>query len=163
MNKNNINSDLKCPCGSHKQLVECCSRLINGGAKADSAEQLMRSRYTAYALRNEQYVLDSWHKSTRPCELGFKLEVAMKWTGLNVLKASIVENNTAYVEFIARYNNEGVAGQMHERSRFVYEENFWFYVDGEQIESRLKEPGRNDPCYCGSGRKFKKCCGQRSG
>ena len=163
MKTNVANTGSKCPCGSKKQLDDCCLRVINGSVKALSAEQLMRSRYTAYALRNEQYVLDSWHSSTRPSGLGLELETSMLWTGLNIQKVSAEENNTAYVEFVARFNNEGVAGQIHERSRFVREQGYWFYVDGEQIESAMKAPGRNDPCHCGSGKKFKKCCGKNSG
>ena len=161
MKGNNVSSGSRCPCGSKKKSIECCSRLINGGVKATGAEQLMRSRYTAYTLRNEQYLLDSWHKSTRPSGLELELEGLMNWTGLNILKVGREGENTAYVEFVARFNNEGVAGQMHERSRFIREENGWFYVDGEQIESGMKDPGRNDPCHCGSRKKFKKCCGQR--
>jgi len=120
----------------------------------------MRSRYSAYALGRTQYILSSWHMSYRPKTL--ELEVSLKWSGLKVLSSTAPKHNTAYVEFVAGFNKAGVTGQMHERSRFVFEDGQWFYVDGEQMESstqyQFSPPGRNEPCPCGSGRKFKKCC-----
>ncbi|VAW58616.1 UPF0225 protein YchJ [hydrothermal vent metagenome] len=127
--------------------------------------QLMRSRYTAYALGNVEYLLQSWHVSTRPQNIA--LDSQRVWTGLTLLNESrVVEEmgrKTAYVEFIAHFIHAGVKGQMHERSRFLSGDGLWFYVDGEQIEGGMhyvnRVPGRNAPCYCGSGKKFKKCCG----
>lgn len=151
-----------CPCGSKKNINECCLIFISGRGFTLSAELLMRSRYTAYALGEVRYITDTWHSSTRPVNL--MLEESVVWTGLQVLASTIEKNNEAYVEFIAAFNNAGVMGQMHERSRFLFEEGSWFYVDGEQLESETqynaKKPGRNELCYCGSGRKFKKCCGK---
>lgn len=155
------NNDV-CPCGSKIKAIDCCLVFINGQRPADSAELLMRSRYTAYALANEKYILNTWHSSQRPPALEF--EASVEWQGLKVLMTSPVKGNEAFVEFIAGFSNKGNKGQMHEKSRFIRESGVWFYVDGEQIESNtqhsLVKPGRNDPCYCGSGRKFKKCCGK---
>ena len=154
-----------CVCGSAKAAEKCCLLIIKNIKKAESAEQLMRSRYTAYATKNQDYVLRSWHSSTRPAEID--LENNTYWTGLKVLSATpaesrVVEAAEAYVEFVADYVNNGQPGQMHERSRFLLEQGEWRYVDGEQLDSVLAgnkvAPGRNDPCYCGSGKKFKKCC-----
>jgi len=160
MAKSLKNKALSCVCGSEKASDECCLAIINGEKSAQNAEQLMRSRYCAYALGRAVYILKSWHISTRPASLD--LETSIKWTGLKVLNSCTEKNNTAFVEFVAGFNNAGIAGQMHERSRFVFEEDQWFYVDGEQIESdtqyHFSLPGRNAPCYCGSGKKFKKCC-----
>lgn len=113
--------------------------------------------------------MQSWHVSTRPQSI--ELDSRISWTGLQLLsKHDGAARKEAFVEFIARFVSEGVAGQMHERSRFVFEQERWFYVDGQQIESDMGEikpeinrrRGRNEPCYCGSGKKFKKCCGKPS-
>lgn len=149
-----------CPCGSKIKAADCCLVFINEKRSAHSAELLMRSRYTAYVLGNEKYILNSWHSSQRPASLG--MAASVEWQGLKVLQASTEKDNQAFVEFIAVFNDAGNISQMHERSRFIREQGVWFYVDGQQIESNtqrsLKNPGRNDPCYCGSGKKFKKCC-----
>ena len=156
----NIENNKFCLCGSKIKVQDCCLVLINGQRLADSAEQLMRSRYTAYALGDEKYILNTWHSSQRPSSLEF--DPALKWQGLKVLMVSPAKDNEAFVEFIAGFSNAGNKGQMHEKSRFIRESDVWFYVDGEQIDSNtqhsLEKPGRNDPCYCGSGKKFKKCC-----
>jgi len=151
-----------CPCGSKTEAAVCCLAFINGEQVAKTAELLMRSRYTAYALGNEEYILKTWHSSQRPSSIG--LGASIEWLGLKVLQSAHNKDNEAFVEFIALFRDAGEIAQMHERSRFVREEGMWFYVDGEQIESNtqhnFKSPGRNDPCYCGSGKKFKKCCGK---
>ena len=83
----------------------------------------MRSRYTAYAIQNEQYLLDSWHASTRPESIG--LDPAAKWIRLKILNS-----NTDHVEFIATYRLQGKAHKLHETSCFVFEGGKWFYLDG---------------------------------
>ncbi|VAW67305.1 UPF0225 protein YchJ [hydrothermal vent metagenome] len=163
MNKNIKNNGLHCICGNKTNPDKCCLALINKGAPAKNAEALMRSRYTGYVLGQVQYLLDSWHSSTRPSEI--RLEDGLRWTGLSVLKATKEKNNTAYVEFAAQFESGGKTGQMHERSQFVFENNKWFYVQGEQIESAtqyaVKPQSRNAACACGSGKKFKKCCANK--
>jgi len=154
------NSKLVCLCGSAKPLTRCCLGVIEGDIKAQSAEQLMRSRYSGYALGKAKYILKSWHFSTRPAQL--ELNPSQKWCGLKVLTCRDTKDKTAYVEFIASYRFSGEMGQIHERSRFVLEAGEWFYVDGEQIDSVAQHknilPNRNELCHCGSGKKFKKCC-----
>jgi len=160
MNEKILENEGLCACGSKIKALDCCLVFINGEKAANTAEILMRSRYTAYALANEEYILKTWHISQRPLSIG--LDVSVEWRGLKILQASAVKNNEAFVEFIALFSDGGKLAQMHERSRFVREKGIWFYVDGVQVESNtqhsLKSPGRNDPCYCGSGKKFKKCC-----
>lgn len=112
-----------CPCGSGKAFFDCCQPYINGARPAPTAEALMRSRYTAYAIQNEQYLLDSWHASTRPESIG--LDPAAKWIRLNVLNS-----NKNRVEFIATYRLQGKAHKLHEIGRFVFEGGKWFYMDG---------------------------------
>ena len=156
------NKGKQCPCGSGKIENNCCMPIIQGERKADSAEQLMRSRYVAYALRDSAYILRSWHSSTRPATINMENDVC--WTGLRVLSSMPASSLAAdtFVEFMADFVSHGKSGQMHENSRFLKEQGEWRYVDGEQLEipeARLKKlPGRNDLCFCGSGKKFKKCC-----
>lgn len=147
-----------CPCGSGLTLADCCLPVISGQAPAISAQALMRSRYTAYVLGNVDYLAASWHPSTRPQQLepGGDLE----WLGLEVLscKAGLANDMKGSVEFIARYQQQGRKGQAHENSRFVREQGVWLYLDGDLKTASVV--GRNDPCTCGSGKKFKKCCGR---
>jgi len=164
MNNTNNSSVIVCLCGSGKESEMCCRPVISGRAKALNPEQLMRSRYTAYAMGNTAYILQTWHSSTRPVELF--TEDDLNWTGLRVLKSMPVTpgpDEEAYVEFIARYQKGLETGQLHERSRFLQEQGEWRYVDGIQFApSEIiaeSKPGRNDPCHCGSGKKYKKCCG----
>lgn len=153
------NKPRNCLCGSAIDEKSCCLPIIKGESVAQTAEQLMRSRYTAYVLGDESYVLASWYHSQRPADLS--LDENMRWSGLKVIDVVNDDDTTAYVEFVAGFNNNGNVGQMHERSRFFREGGYWFYVDGEQLSNEeyvITPPGRNDPCCCGSGRKYKKCC-----
>lgn len=120
-----------CPCGSGQALTECCGRYFDGGVIAPTAETLMRSRYTAYALQREDYLLATWHASTRPRELGLAEEVPTKWIGLDIKRHEPQDAAHAMVEFVARYKINGRAHRMHETSRFVREDGRWYYVDGD--------------------------------
>lgn len=91
----------------------------------------MRSRYSAYALNNEPYVLYTWHASTRPASLNLAEQPAPKWIGLKVLRHEQQDDSHAIVEFVARYKVNGRAYKMQETSRFVKEDGRWFYVDGD--------------------------------
>jgi SEC-C motif-containing protein len=90
----------------------------------------MRSRYSAFVLGNERYLLDSWHPRTRPAAIEFDRN--QKWLGLKIVDAQIAGAGAAEVEFIARYRIGGAsAARLHERSRFVREQGRWFYLDGD--------------------------------
>ena len=91
----------------------------------------MRSRYTAYTMLREDYVLATWHVSTRPVQLGLGDDAASKWLGLEVKRHQQQDDTHAIVEFVARYKLGGRAHRLHEVSRFVREDGRWFYVDGE--------------------------------
>ncbi len=91
----------------------------------------MRSRYTAYSLLREDYLLATWYPSTRPVSLGLADEAATKWLGLEVNRHEQQDADHAIVEFVARYKVNGRAHRLHEVSRFVREEGRWFYVDGD--------------------------------
>ncbi len=91
----------------------------------------MRSRYTAYTLRREDYLLATWHASTRPTALGLAEEPHSRWLGLEVKHHEVQDAEHATVEFVARYKVQGRAYRLHETSRFVREHGLWFYVDGD--------------------------------
>jgi SEC-C motif-containing protein len=120
----------RCPCGGADYAL-CCGRFHNG-APAPDAEALMRSRYSAYALKLEDYLLASWHPDTRPATLDLAADQC-KWIGLEVKKHQQESADNASVEFIARYKINGRALHLHETSRFVREAGRWFYVDGEFV------------------------------
>ena len=120
-----------CPCGSNKPYDLCCGRYLDGAEIPPDAEVLMRSRYTAYTLLREEYVLASWHASTRPEKLGLAEDVASKWLGLQVKRHQQLDDAHAIVEFVARYKVAGRAHRLHEVSRFVREDGRWFYLDCE--------------------------------
>lgn len=115
-----------CPCGG-KTYAGCCAPCIEEGVPAQTAEQLMRSRYTAYTLGHDAYLHATWHAGTRPS--GAISEAGTKWLGLEVRRHE-KNGGEAIVEFVARYKIGGRAHRLHEVSRFVREEGKWFYVDG---------------------------------
>ena len=119
-----------CPCGKTPSYAACCSPFHQGEA-APTAEALMRSRYSAYVLRLENYLLATWHHSTRPAALNLDQEIDTRWLGLEIKRHEQRENDTAIVEFVARYKIGGRAHRLHETSRFVREDGRWYYVDGE--------------------------------
>jgi SEC-C motif-containing protein len=125
------NSPTPCPCGSGQPLAACCGRYLDGAEPAPTAEALMRSRYSAYVQRREDYLLATWHASTRPAELGLAVEAPPKWLDLDVRRHDQQDENHAIVEFVARYKVGGRAHRLHETSRFVREDGRWLYVDGD--------------------------------
>ncbi|WP_089334691.1 YchJ family protein [Blastococcus mobilis] len=123
----------RCPCGSGLPLAECCGRLHAGEATAATAEQLMRSRYSAFVLGDAGYLLATWHRTTRPRSLDLDRDV--RWIGLDVLATSggSLLGSEGTVEFRAHYLSGGVAGTQHENSRFVRDGGQWRYVDGVSL------------------------------
>lgn len=129
-----------CPCGrtSAKSaktqplpFSACCGPYLNelAATPAPDAETLMRSRYSAFVLGRRDYLLATWHASTRPADL--TLDPAAKWLGLEVRSHREIDADHAEVEFVARYREGGRAVRLQERSRFVREQGRWFYVDGD--------------------------------
>ncbi|NDV12887.1 YchJ family protein [Crenobacter caeni] len=121
-----------CPCGSGLLLSACCGPRLAGERPAETAEALMRSRYTAYALGDEAYLLATWHPSTRPDGLDLAAD-PVKWVGLSVESCTGGQAGDAEgrVCFVARYKAGGRAGRLAEDSRFLSEDGRWYYVDGE--------------------------------
>ncbi|WP_227317205.1 YchJ family protein [Cedecea davisae] len=147
-----------CPCGSGLEYSLCCQPYLSAGQHPQRPSQLMRSRYTAFVLQDADYLVSSWHESCR--HPTFKSEIsgsfgATEWLGLTVYEEAEGSNeNEGYVSFVARFNENGKQSAIIERSRFVRENSRWYYIDGQRPQF-----GRNDPCPCGSGKKYKKCCG----
>ncbi len=122
-----------CPCGHAQPYAECCGR-YHAGLAAPTAEALMRSRYSAYALGLGDYLHQTWAAETRPAELDLTTPPQPQWLGLEVRDAR-EDGDSAVVEFIARCKINGRAERLQERSRFVRRqlggEWRWYYVDGE--------------------------------
>lgn len=154
-----------CLCGSELSYSACCGRYHEGAELPDTAERLMRSRFTAYAKRNVGYLLNTWDASKRPTEIDFSKETA-QWQKLQIIscKKGSAKDSKGLVEFKAFYSQDGEDYFMHEISRFVKSGGRWLYLDGV-IKSAGKvtansNTGRNALCACGSGKKFKRCCGR---
>jgi SEC-C motif-containing protein len=119
-----------CPCGSGRPLADCCARL-HAGEPAPDAESLMRSRYSAYVLGREDYLLATWHPATRPASVELDATPRPQWIGLTVKSHTPLDAAHATVEFVARYKLNGRAFRLHETSRFERVDGRWLYVDGD--------------------------------
>lgn len=121
-----------CPCGSGAPYAGCCSRWHAGPfhLQAPTAEALMRSRYCAYVLGLDAYLLDTWHPSKRPATLA-PAEPGLRWLGLQVRSHELDGTDAARVDFVARSKLGGRAHRLQESSRFVREHGRWFYVEGD--------------------------------
>ncbi len=157
-----------CPCGSEQEYESCCGIYISGAANAPTPEKLMRSRYTAYTKADFDYLAKTMKD---PALSNFDIPSArewahkVEWIRLEVIAAS-TEQNKGFVEFLAYFYENKKRHAMHELSEFHFENNAWYYVDGKPPKERppIKEAlrKRNDSCLCGSGKKYKKCCGNLS-
>jgi SEC-C motif-containing protein len=160
-----MSEEQACPCGSGQPFGQCCGPYLDGSALPPTAEALMRSRYTAYTRQDDRYLLATWHPETRPDDATPSDDGdGSVWTGLEVLRteAGGVDDEAGVVEFVAFCDINGTPAQLHETSTFQRQDGRWWYVDGEgQTPLRRDQPkvGRNEPCPCGSGKKYKKCCG----
>jgi SEC-C motif-containing protein len=141
---------------------------LRGERRPDTAEELMRSRYAAYASGDVDYIVHT-HDPDRKHEVDRKNTEAWskqsEWLGLEILRTEKggPQDDTGEVEFVARYRARGVTVNHRERAEFRRHAGRWVFVDGKEIAGppvRREEPrvGRNDPCPCGSGKKYKKCC-----
>lgn len=128
-----MNPDAPCPCGTGKPFAACCGPFIEGSEIPETAEALMRSRYTAYTLSRGDYLRATWHPTTRRQDLD--LDEKVKWLGLKIVRTRDGGRNDkeGMVEFVARYKISGRAHRMQEASRFVCRDGRWFYVNGEAI------------------------------
>lgn len=148
-----------CPCGSGLQYSLCCQPYLRGECPPLTPSQLMRSRYSAYVIQDADYLVATWHSSARHDALKSDISASFAqttWLGLTVYEEAEGKDSTeGYVSFIARFQDPHHESAVIERSRFLKESGRWYYVDGTRPQL-----GRNDPCPCGAGKKFKKCCGR---
>jgi SEC-C motif domain protein len=167
-----------CACGSQKEYAACCEPYIEGKLHAPTAEALMRSRYTAHVLAKVSYIRDTLAPEKRnefDEEAAHKWATESEWLGLQILKSE-EQAKRATVEFVVSFNADEKLYEHHEVAQFRKDpdERRWYFVDGdaklkvdgqEQVATTQyvregPKVGRNDPCPCGSGKKYKKCCGK---
>ena len=124
----NVDAQGRCPCLSGLPYSECC-RPFHDGVAAPTAEKLMRSRYSAYALANTAYLADTWHPDFRPDRI--EVDEGIRWYRLDILgrTGGGLLDSAGTVEFVAHFRQDGSAGSQHENSRFVRENGRWFYLD----------------------------------
>jgi SEC-C motif-containing protein len=144
---------------------ECCRLYHSGEKQAPTAEALMRSRFTAFAMKDQAYILETWDSTNRPSKVDFPKD-AIKWNRLEVVekKKGGDKDVKGIVEFKAYYLLDGDQYVVNEVSRFHKNQGRWYYLDGK-IKSIAKigqqtDMGRNVPCPCGSRKKYKRCCGK---
>ncbi|MEM7167903.1 MAG: YchJ family protein [Planctomycetota bacterium] len=160
---------MKCPCTSNKVYAECCQPILDRTRPAMTAEELMRSRYTAYAKKKIEYLRESTAPESRKNfdeKSASDWATGSEWLGLDIVstEAGTPMDTEGKVEFIARYKAGDNELEHHEYAEFRREGGVWYFVDGkleepEPITRETPKVGRNDPCPCGSGKKHKKCCG----
>lgn len=159
MSKHSSTGAEACPCGSGKRLSDCCLPYLQGVRQAPTAEALMLSRYTAYCRNDSAYLQQTWHPDWLPQP--FNPDTDIRWIGLKILTVEEAVEN-ARVEFEAGLLVDGWVDFLHERSEFACINGVWLYTQGEMLSpSKARyQPAKNAPCPCGSGRKFKRCCGE---
>lgn len=157
-----------CPCGSGNTYSECCEEIISGSRPATTAEQLMRARYSAYVFAQMDFVFESTHPDHRQGydHAGTKewAETA-EWLGLDIIDTNKggADDSVGEVEFIARFIEKGDNREHHEAGQFKRKDGRWYFTEGHMVRPKplaVTKVGRNDPCTCGSGLKYKKCCGK---
>lgn len=157
--------ETSCLCGSKIEYSLCCEPFHKKIISPQTAESLMRSRFTAYAKQNETYLLETWDSKKRPETIDFSKEEAI-WTKLDILKTKkgTKKDTKGLVEFKAYYTLDNDAYVMKEMSRFIKVTGKWYYLEGlvnsvSKVDQQTSQ-GKNAPCSCGSGKKFKRCCGK---
>lgn len=157
-----------CPCGSGNSYSECCEQIISGRAIAKTAEELMRARYSAYVFAKMDFIFDSTHVDHREGydHAGTKeWAESAQWLGLKIIttKRGGVDDSIGEVEFIASFRDKETDHEHHEVGQFKKKDGNWYFTDGKMVRPKpvtVVKIGRNDPCSCGSGLKYKKCCGK---
>ena len=157
-----------CPCGSRQDFERCCGEFLQARATPDTAEQLMRSRYSAFCKKKVDYLIATVHPLKRQPGDRENLTRSFyntRWLGLKIIECRAIDTGEggeegAQVEFAAFFceaTDKQRIDQLHERSNFIRQDGCWYYVDGELLAAY--QPERNERCWCGSNKKFKKCHG----
>jgi SEC-C motif-containing protein len=157
-----------CPCGSDQPYENCCEPAHTGTTPSKTAEALMRSRYCAYVKKCIPYLGESLHPDHREDwseENTKRWADNSEWLSLDIIstEAGLESDEQGVVEFSATFKEANQKNSHHEISNFQKIDNRWYYVDGETpkpetVRNESPKVGRNDPCPCGSGKKYKKCC-----
>jgi SEC-C motif-containing protein len=168
-----MDTQTQCPCGQQRPLQDCCGRFIAGRELPDSAEELMRSRYTAFAIHQVDYLIESHHPETRgevSRDEVKRFSEGLAWRGLEILETvdGQADDDQGWVEFAAHFREHNEDRVHHERSLFRRYQGRWFFhsvAHPERTPVQRTQPkvGRNEPCPCGSGKKYKKCCAAKEG
>ncbi|MBL7664823.1 MAG: YchJ family protein [Bacteriovoracaceae bacterium] len=157
-----------CPCDSGESYQNCCAPLHKNKAKAKTPEALMRARYCAYVTADIEFIAKTQTTSNENFDAAAAMKWAKesKWKGLKIIKTSIApKKDQGMVEFVAHYQDQNEKNfYHHEISDFVFRNDQWLFDKGtivglDPIKRSQPKVGRNDDCPCGSGKKFKKCCG----
>ncbi|GFE60131.1 YchJ family protein [Geobacter sp. AOG2] len=157
-----------CPCGSGVAYSDCCEPVITRARPAETAEQLMRARYSAYVGVQMDFVFESTHPDYRQ---GYdhagteEWAKSSEWLGLEIVATDKGgrEDSVGEVEFVARFKEKGVVREHHECGQFKRKSGTWYFTEGTMVKPKpltVTKIGRNEPCTCGSGLKYKKCCGK---
>ncbi|WNO60826.1 YchJ family protein [Rheinheimera sp. MMS21-TC3] len=149
---------MRCFCGSQQSLIQCCQPYINNTQQVQNCEQLMRSRYSAYCLKDSAYIYATYHPSMRlnnSIQQITDFAQSSHFINLQII-SSQQESNEGWVKFTVAYLQGNTLFQFTENSRFVFDTR-WLYVAGDLTEYPSKKIGRNDLCPCGSKKKLKQC------
>ena len=159
-----------CPCGSGKSYGECCEPIVKGAQKAPTAESLMRARYPAYEKHEIDFIINTCEKSENIAEIDRKATEDWSnnstWHGLKILRTEKggAADDEGIVEFEATYTQKGIRDVHHETAYFKKVNGDWMYSYGAMTPTTVvregRKIGRNEPCPCGSGKKYKNCCGK---
>jgi SEC-C motif-containing protein len=156
-----------CPCGSGKLYDSCCGLYHSGEELPRTAEELMRARYSAFAVGNMDFISSTHDPRTMESydeEQTRDWARESEWLGLEICHTQygLESDDTGIVEFIAKYRQQGQEHRHHEEGRFRKQSGKWYFSDGQMVLRPIvrssQKIGRNDPCPCGSGKKYKKCC-----
>lgn len=160
-----------CPCGSGRIFAECCEPYISGAKLPPTAEALMRSRYSAYVTHAIDYIINTCHTEKGKADIDYKStknwSEQSAWLGLKILSTTKggVDDSEGTVEFEALYERNGLRDTHRETAKFRKNAGRWLYDDGTVATVTVVRAGpkigRNDPCPCGSGKKYKHCCGAK--
>ncbi len=156
-----------CPCGSGSAFADCCEPIIQGTRESETAEKLMRARYSAFVTGAIDFIVASTHSRTRKeIDISFIRDWSQTstWRGLQIIETKSIDDDKAFVSFEAQYTQAGQDRSHREKSLFEREDGQWRFVTGDELKNptvkyETPRPGRNDPCPCGSGKKYKKCHG----
>ncbi|QPJ66494.1 MAG: hypothetical protein G3M78_14240 [Candidatus Nitrohelix vancouverensis] len=166
-----------CPCGSNFSYSDCCAPLVNGTGRADTAEDLMRSRYSAYVKKRYDYLVKTSSGGSKTLEDYQQSCEQTVWQGLEIngVDKGQFDDAEGQVAFTATFTQDGKKQYLREHSHFIKKSGQWFYDEATSHPVHTQTPqktsskpfkregskvGRNDPCPCGSSKKYKKCCGK---